>query len=361
MAPRKRRDWVFRRLSRFMQRFFLLLRSSRTLLLIFFVASLSATAANRDLWYEASRDASRQHGIYFYSETVIPKATLLFVHGMQSHAEWLRASGLGDALAEAGIAVFAYDRRGSGQSSSMRGHAESPQDLIGDLHDALVTLRQEISKDPRVQNPSEIATHLMANCFGARIAVPYLVSMIGENRNPIQSLTLIAPSTHMRKNAEYSALQKLSIMMRAKKSYVATPLQDDWFVSSGPGLEWIQNDGLSLREITAGFLKVTKSLTTSMEKNIYKLPIPLLVVTAENDAMVDSDAVARDFKARYQSAPLKVVSLPGEHSLEFSSGPAAFVAEVQKWIFSPPQNIGQSDNSISPSTSMTCSDPLKLE
>jgi len=288
-----------------------------------FVVSL-AHAESKDVYYPATSDNSLQHGILFTSREVKPRAALLFAHGMQSHAEWLRASGVGDSLAEAGIMVFAYDRRGSGQSTSMRGHADSAQELLTDMNDAILSFRGEMD--------SALELHVMANCFGARIVVPYLVAAIEQGKNPFSTLTLIAPSTHMTALADYSAGEKIGILLRPKQSYVPTPLQDEWFVSKGEGLDWIRNDELGLREVTAGFLKVARKLTKTMDKNIYGMKFPLMIFTANNDVMVDSKAVKAELFDPYQG-PKRLVQVDGEHSLEFgSAGPQPLIQGTIDWI-----------------------------
>ncbi len=59
-----------------------------------------------------------------------PKATLFYIHGIQSHSGWLFETG--PFLAAKGINIVALDRRGSGLSEGMRGHAESVDDLLKD-------------------------------------------------------------------------------------------------------------------------------------------------------------------------------------------------------------------------------------
>lgn len=302
------------------------------ILLTLFLGFSMAEAASRDVYLRASSDQSLQHGILFYSKNVKPRATLLFVHGMQSHAEWMRASGVGDSLAEAGITVFAYDRRGSGKSSTTRGHADSAQILLNDLNDAVIIFRGELAKDQRISNPAEIEMHLMANCFGARIAVPYLIQQSMQKRYPFSTVTLIAPSTHMTKQADYSFGEKLDVLASPRLQYLATPLQDEWFTTSPKGLAWIRQDQLGLREVTAGFLRSANTLTKTMNREVYRMTFPLLVLTASRDVMVDSAGVKRDLYDPYRG-PKRLVNIDSEHSLEFSaSGKAPFLRATIDWI-----------------------------
>lgn len=291
-------------------------------------SSISARADSKDLYYLDS-DKQTHHGIYFHDAKNVPDAAVLFVHGMQSHAEWVRGSGFGDELAEEGIDVFAFDRRGSGKTKTPRGHTPSAEHLLVDMENAVRVLEDQLQR--RYGSKSKnIEIHIMANCFGARIVVPYLVDQPEMNQR-FASLILIAPSTHMTKQASYSFLEKLGLLAKRGKTMVDTPLEDEWFVSKGEGLEWIQNDKNGLREVSVRFLKEAKKLTKIMNKNIHKLPIPLLIMTGQRDVMVKSDLVKKDVYNVYPAAK-RYVSLNSEHSLEFGEAYDKFVSESVDWL-----------------------------
>jgi alpha-beta hydrolase superfamily lysophospholipase len=298
--------------------------------LVFAIFSLSVFSDSKNIFYRA-HDGSTQHAIYFYSKNVAPKSALFFVHGMQSHAEWMKASGVGEALAEQGILVMAYDRRGSGQSSTLRGHAESPSQLMNDMTDALKAFQAEAFEVSGVDLFKDLEVHAMANCFGVRLLVPYIVQGLNQSKNPFASMTLIAPSTHMRSIADYSLAQKISILAKRDRSYMPTPLKDEWFVSSGSGLDWIRSDPLGLRQVTVRFLKTARSLTRIMSKNVYDMKIPMMVIVAEDDVMVDSEGVYKDLYVPY-AGPKKFVNAPGEHSLEFGAGREALIEATLDWV-----------------------------
>jgi len=298
------------------------------ILAAFALFSAAVFADSEDVFYRA-QDQSVQHGIYFSEKGRIPDAAVIFVHGMQSHAEWVRGSGYGDELAENGIDVFAFDRRGSGKSMSRRGDASSADVLIQDMEDAVSYLEQRLFK-LYGEASNKIEIHIIANCFGARIVVPYLAQTPEMNQR-FASLTLIAPSTHMTKQASYSFMEKLGILVSRKDRYVDTPLEDEWFVSEGEGLEWIQNDKDGLREVTVGFLKEVKKLTKIMNQHIHDLPIPMLIMVGERDVMVHSDLVKTELFDTHRFAK-RFVSLDSEHSLEFGDASEQFLDASVDWI-----------------------------
>lgn len=291
------------------------------------VASFAARAENVDLYYSA-HDGTRQHAILFKAEK--PKAAVLFIHGLQSHAEWMRASGAGEAFARRGVSVLAFDRRGSGRSSTERGYAASGAQLLKDVNDAVILFRKELRKQG-LEIGRDIDLHLMANCFGVRIAVPYVVEAEKQGLRPFKSLIILAPSTHMRKQAEYNLFEKVGLLLKNDHALIDTPLQDEWFVSSGRGLKWIQNDPLSLRKVSVGLLKAAKTLTKITNNEIYDMRIPLMVMTGENDQMVDSQRAYEELFVPYKGVK-RYQSFKAEHSLEFGPARGDFVAETTDWL-----------------------------
>ncbi len=294
----------------------------------FVFVSFLSQAKSKDYLYR-SGDGSVQHGIYFYESNRVPEAAVLFVHGMQSHAEWVRASNFGDDLAASGIDVFAYDRRGSGKSTTKMGDAPSADQLINDMEEAVRILEDQLQRRYGA-NSKNIQVHIMANCFGARIAVPYLLQTPEMNQR-FASLVLIAPSTHMTPKASYNLEEKAKIFTALPWNYFKTPLQDEWFVSSGPGLKWINQDPGSLRMVTKRFLMATNKLTKIMEKNIRNLPIPLMIIMGKHDEMVDLQKVKSEVFDAYLS-PKRFVTLDSGHSLEFGKSADKFVDESVDWF-----------------------------
>ena len=87
-------------------------------------------------------------------------AVLLQISGMQSHSQWFNENG--DYLHSLGYNVYALDRRGSGFSQGTRGHVYSPFQWVADLAQVIGFIK--------AKNPGK-PLHLMANSFGARIAI----------------------------------------------------------------------------------------------------------------------------------------------------------------------------------------------
>jgi alpha-beta hydrolase superfamily lysophospholipase len=271
-------------------------------------------------------DGDQQSGILFRAKE--PKARLLMIHGLQSHSEWIEKSGTGEALAKAGITTFVFDRRGSGLSQSTPGHAENTVQLLRDIDDARLFFLEQTS------DQGDLPLHLLANCFGTRLAVPYVT----RNQGMFTSFIMTSPATHMNPKVEYGFLKKLDIKFSDPTTYIDTTLADHFFISSGLNLDWIRQDSLSTRQITASFLWTAAEMTQMMEREIPSLNVPLLVLVASDDVIVENKKIYNEFYLPYKTIPKKYAVLRSEHSLDFGKSKEKYWAEVTEWVlrFSAP-------------------------
>ena len=269
----------------------------------------------------ASADGTRLHGSLFRAEH--PVAGLLLVHGMQSHAGWFEAAGTADELTAARITCLAYDRRGSGRSGGKRGHAASPDDMLEDLDAAY----QELKNVLLVTGSTEAPIHVLANCFGTRIVLPYAA----EHPDSFRTIVLTAPATHMSARADYGKLERLGVLLSPRTRRMATPLKDEYFISKGPWLQWIENDPYALREVTAGFLKSSQRLTKRMNRAADTVTDPLLVVLGQRDMMVNNEKIKKRFVANYPG-PVEVVEYDEEHYIDFTAARPEFARDLTAFL-----------------------------
>jgi alpha-beta hydrolase superfamily lysophospholipase len=268
-----------------------------------------------------SADHAQLHASLFRAER--PTAGLLLVHGLQSHSGWFEASGTAGELADAGISCLSYDRRGSGRSSGPRGHTSSARDFLLDLDAAVTSLRRELD----ARSGPDAPMHVLANCFGTRIVLPYVAA----RPKTFRSLILTAPATHMSRRASHRWAQKLAIPFASPRTPFATPLRDEYFVSSAPWLDWIRRDARSLRSTTAGFLRSAGRLSCRARSAVPQLRIPMLVVLGKRDLLVDNAAIRRRFVARYPG-PKELVEYDAEHYVDFTSARPGFRRDLEAWL-----------------------------
>ncbi len=275
--------------------------------------SLSFAVAKSDVTFE-SFDGTSISGEFYEAQEA--KAFVLVVHGLQSHAGWYLG---GQANAEAGISSFAFDRRGSGLSSGMRGHAKSVDDFMQDFDAAM-----NFVKSKNLQN---LPVHIMANSLGAVVSLNYL----SKGNQDVASLILTTPGTHSTKQGDYSLLAKLRILTAPATEYFETPLENSDFVDPGPYLDWINADSLGTRQFTAAFLRSVNSMKSNVEEAIESLNIPLFVLLANQDAIIDNAAVEKEVFEPYNGTK-QLKKYDSKHYLFFGSDKEHVSADIQDWI-----------------------------
>lgn len=263
-------------------------------------------------------DGTSLHALLFRARN--PRACLVIAHGLQSHAEWYRETG--KYLAAHGITVLAFDRRGSGHSGGVHGDTLADTDFQRDLDAAIDRARAE-----------SCGVHLLANCFATRFVLPYA----SEHPESLRSILITSPATDMKAQADYSFLDRLWITVAwaidhipGTRIRIRTPLKDSFFLSAGPWLEWIHADSLGVRKVTPRFLLAANKSTRAMYRSVRELQMPLFVLLASHDAMVENQAIRDRFQS-YQG-PLKLQEFDSEHMLEFGRSAELYRQAVIAWI-----------------------------
>lgn len=103
-------------------------------------------------------------GLTLYSQTWRPgeaKAVVCLVHGLGEHSG--RYEHVGEALAEAGFALLAFDLRGHGKSEGQRGHAPSYEALMADISLLLGHAEQRFPDKPRFLYGHSLGGNLVIN------------------------------------------------------------------------------------------------------------------------------------------------------------------------------------------------------
>lgn len=297
------------------------------LVFIFFIGANSGWSSQPEEIELRSNDNTPLRAVYYSADNPSQiRAGLVFVHGMQSHSGWYVAGGTGDFLAKDNIASIAFDRRGSGASGGRRGHAESAKKFLEDLDAAVEELKWRL--------PPGAPIHILANCFGSRVAFPYV-----RLHPEIKSLLVTSPAVAMNPEADYSSADKAGIFARSALYmgqqdhllYEPTPLKDEFFVTQGPWLDWIQDDALSLRHVTIQFLKSAKTLTEWMDQSIPRLKRPLLIMLASEDQVVVNEEIRKNLYLSYRG-PKKLVEFPSDHYLDFDRSKDKYQRTVLDWI-----------------------------
>jgi len=229
-----------------------------------------------------------------------PVATLILVHGLQSHAQWFAECA--ESLFARGIAVYALDRRGSGASPGVRGDIGRYTEWFDEVA-AVVDLA-------RADHPG-LPAHLVGHCFGANLALGCALT----RRPDIRSLVMLTPGLYIL--PDYRPWAKLRILacgLLRPRARFPVPQDDDLFTRDPEVLAWIRQDALGARTVTARCLLETRRMVGWLRRNLDRLAVPLLVLEAARDRISDNRRHRRLLDRRLRDR-CRLVSFDAEHFL----------------------------------------------
>jgi len=252
------------------------------------------------------------------SKTAPP--TLVYLHGIQSHSGWYEASSR--YLAEAGVAVYQIERRGSGRDEAHpRGHVDRAQVWIEDVAAAADLARGETGAE---------AVHLMGVSWGGKLAL----ACAGHRPDAYRSLILSAPGIFPKVDVALARKVRVGkcLMLGQEMKRFPIPLEDPHLFTETPDrVRYIAEDPLSLRQLTARFLFESRRLDGLAREAARTARVPTLLCLAGRDRITDNEATCR---LVYAMTARKRVRVYGQahHTLEFEPEPGGYFADVLAWI-----------------------------
>jgi alpha-beta hydrolase superfamily lysophospholipase len=248
-----------------------------------------------------------------------PRARVVCIHGIQSHAGWYEHSCT--RLAGAGFAVSFLDRRGSGVNREARGDAPGFRRLLDDVAEFL-----------RAPRPGEagLPTFLVAISWGGKLGAAL------QKRHPglVDGLALLCPGFCPRVGPPRR--QRLAILWARlwdPRRLFPIPLADpELFTATPRWQEFIRTDPLALREATARLLIESVRLDGYLRWARRHVRVPVLLLLAGHDRIIDN-ARTRNFAAHFPTADLEAIEYPGaHHTLEFEPDPGPFLGDLERWL-----------------------------
>lgn len=245
-----------------------------------------------------------------------PKADVVFLHGIISHAGWYDTSSR--YLAGNQLCVHFLERRGSGINDSQRGDVESWQNWLADLSDYIEQL------------PAQRPLILCGISWGAILAT----SFARRHSERLAGLGLITPglfSFHQANVAQRTALRIASIL-HLESMTIPIPLRaPEWFTDDPTHQAYIAQDPFTLRRFTLRFARNNAMLSRDAISAPEQLKMPILLMLATGDRITDNDAT-RDFVARTSSQQATVFEYPWAlHTLEFGDDPQPYFDDLVRW------------------------------
>jgi alpha-beta hydrolase superfamily lysophospholipase len=244
--------------------------------------------------------------------------SILILHGLYSHMGWYRS--LGESLAEHGAAVFLLDRRGAGISEGLAGHMGSWRHVTDDLLRVTATIR--------ALRPDRDVCALGVSLGAAMTLATSLVEHGTFQRHAALSPGL-APSRTIpflrRAGIAYGAYAQ-------PRSYYELPFTADQLTDRADVRDALWNDPLRTRTVTSRFLLEVFRMQRFVRRNIARLHAPLLALLAENDTLVDNEAVLR-ILGRVPRTPVRIeIFEQAQHVLPASVPLSELAGRIWHWF-----------------------------
>jgi alpha-beta hydrolase superfamily lysophospholipase len=251
------------------------------------------------------------------------RATIVALHGIQSHSGWFSHSS--GRLAEAGFEVFFLDRRGSGMNEPARGHVVHYERLIYDVVQCLGEIR---NRNPtRCREP----VILMGVSWGGKLAT------VTAARQPdlIDGLALLYPGLRARFSPRWDQNLRLSLAKRmgVRDTRIRVPLDDPALFTAQPHWqEVIRTDPLALHEVTVSFLLANRDLDRELPECPAAIHCSALVMLAGKDDIIDNSATTA-YVRQIATPDLSQIDYPdARHTLEFEPDRDRFIDDLIGWL-----------------------------
>jgi len=270
--------------------------------------------------YVTTPDGVRLHGRRWLPRQSQVRASLLFVHGIASHSAWF--AGTAAVLAERGIAVYAPDRRGSGQSSGPRGHIPSYERAAADV---------ELFVDLAAREQSGRPLFLAGSSWAARLAL----AVAARRQDDLAGLVLLGPVLFSR--VDLTVAQKLFVLAchhLGAARQLPIPLFPELYTRHERYVQYIRDDTRRLLTASARFFWETRRLDRARDRLAAELRLPLMVQIGAADRIADATATTEwvdqlpiPDRARYLYAG-------AAHTLDFEPEPMVSVyrADLLAWL-----------------------------
>jgi alpha-beta hydrolase superfamily lysophospholipase len=268
-------------------------------------------------WTFTAGDGYRWHYRH-YPPPGPPSASVVCLHGIQSHGGWYAASCR--SLQAAGCDVYFLDRRGSGLNPEARGDAPSYRRLLDDVREFLQTR----------PGPGRPPLFLLAISWGGKIGAGIATRCPGL----VDGLILLTPGFCPRiRPTPQERRDIIRSRLLAPAKLFPIPLSDPaLFTATLKWQKFIAEDSLTLHHATARFLVESRKFDLYLNRSASRVNIPLLLTLAGKDRIVDNERTRR-FVERFASPEKTVIEYPeAHHTLEFEPDPQPIFADVKNWI-----------------------------
>jgi pimeloyl-ACP methyl ester carboxylesterase len=261
---------------------------------------VSLTDIRTETRVESFRASGGDQLHYRVVEAGRPDHALIYLHGIESHGEWFLPAA--SRLRELGVTTILLDRRGSGLNSHLEpGHADSAAELLEDVR----LLRAKLG-------PQRFA--LVGLSWGGKLALAAALAQ----PDSWTRLILITPGLVPRVDLAWSEkFRLLACWAFRPHARFGVPIEPEMFTQTPHWLDYLRQDPMRLKRVTAKFLRASVSLDSYVRSRIEKLRVPSLLLLAGDDSIIDNDKTRRLFERIRPDLRTVEVFAGATHSLQF--------------------------------------------
>lgn len=243
---------------------------------------------------------------------------VVMLHGLQSHSAWFSQSAR--ALGDRGRPVAVFDRRGSGESRFPRGDCVRYREMLEDISAVLddVLLRSGARK-----------AHLVGHCFGALPAALYAALY------PERIASVVLATSAIYTVAEPRLVERMRVLASAavgRGGDLPLPFTVEDLSELPEAIEFARRDPLALRSVTARFYWQVFLARKRFERVRHRLRLPVLMLLAGNDRIVDNARNKRLFCSLRSDDAVLILYPDARHILELSNARERFFEDIIRWM-----------------------------
>jgi len=247
-----------------------------------------------------------------------PRAIVIGLHGAGNYSANFDLPAV--ALAQAGIATYAYDQRGHGNAPD-RGKWAGVDSLVTDMNEVVGLIR---ARHPGV--PVFLAGYSMGGCV--------LLNAAAEGRYPVVNGTiLMSPGVNIGHHLAWPSRAALNIVARlAPGSIVPRPKEIDTGLTDNQAMgETLRHDPLNFSQMNFGYAYGVTMATDTAMPGAERLATPTLVLYGAHDVSVSPEEHAE--VGRRVTAPKRDIRYAdGYHQLMYDLRREVVFRDIAQWI-----------------------------
>jgi acylglycerol lipase len=247
-----------------------------------------------------------------------PRAALVLVHGLRDHGA--RYDALAKALVAKGVAVYAYDLRGHGQSGGDRQRFDAFSELTNDVALAVAEAKKRNPTAPVV---------LFGHSLGGLIAASYAV----DHQAELSGLVLSAPALQLQPSVTEGDKKAARFFSRVLPGLAAQALDDTQFVRDEASKKALADDSLVWHSnLPARSASVALGAIETIGSRFKDFALPLMAMHGTKDTATNIEG-SKALVAQAASKDKEFVAWPGlYHDLLHEPEREQVIARIVTWV-----------------------------